>query len=53
MEEEKMTNKKSGKETPVFVETNISKIDSKTKTEMSKFVGAWLAIQNKEMPMRK
>lgn len=44
-----MTNKKSDKETHVLVETNISKIDPKTKTEMSKLVGTWLAVQSMEV----
>lgn len=48
-----MTNKELKKETPVRVDTNINQIDLKTKSEMSKLVGAWLAVQSKEMPMTK
>jgi hypothetical protein len=45
--------KKSFKNLPKVIRTNLSEIETKDKNSLSKTIGTWLAIQSKEMLMKK
>jgi len=46
-------NKRQTKDNTIKVESNVNQLNLQTKVCLSKLVGSWLAIQNKETPMNK